>query len=119
MRVVVTGGRGFLNEEVVDRELSRLVVQAQKLGKKIVFINGGAPGLDRLVETWCLRQGVPCITMFAPWDSHLKKSAGPVRNQWMIDYGLPTYGVVFPGGKGTADMHQRLNNCKINHHVVA
>lgn len=117
MRVVVTGGREYADAATVDREMQKIMRSAN--GRKIVFINGGAPGLDTLVKDWCAEHGVPCITMFAPWKSHYAKRAGTVRNQWMIDFGLPTYGVVFPGGRGTADMHQRLKDCKINHHVVA
>ena len=117
MRVVVTGGRDYDDEETVDRELQKVMRSAN--GKKVVFIAGGARGLDTLVEDWCLDHGVPCIVMNAPWNSHYKKRAGPVRNQWMIDFGLPTYGIVFPGGRGTADMHQRIKAAGINHHVVA
>ncbi len=117
MRVVVTGGRDYADSSTVDAEMQRVMLSAD--GRKIVFINGGAPGLDTLVKTWCEDRGIPCITMFAPWRSHYAKRSGSVRNQWMIDFGLPTYGVVFPGGRGTADMHQRLKDCKINYHVVA
>jgi hypothetical protein len=117
MRVVVTGGRDYTDTETVDREMQRVMRSAN--GRMVVFINGGAPGLDSLVRAWCEEHGVPCITMFAPWKSHFGKRSGPVRNQWMIDYGLPTYGIVFPGGTGTADMHQRLKDSKINHHVVS
>lgn len=117
MRVVVTGGRDYTDAATVDREMQKVMRSAN--GRKIVFINGGARGLDTMVKEWCEERGIPCITMFAPWNSHYRKRAGPVRNQWMIDFGLPTYGIVFPGGTGTADMHQRLKDCKINHHVVA
>jgi hypothetical protein len=117
MRVVVTGGRDYNDAETVDRELQRVMRSAG--GRKIVFINGGAPGLDTLVRKWCEAHGVPCITMFAPWDSHYRNRAGPIRNQWMIDYAMPTYGLIFPGGRGTADMHERIKSSGINFHVIA
>lgn len=116
IRVVVTGGRGYNDVEAIDRELSRVVRSARE--RKIVIINGGAPGLDSLVEKWCLEKGVPCITMKAPWASHYGRRAGPIRNQWMIDFALPTYAIVFPGGNGTADMHARIKAAGISHHVV-
>lgn len=118
MRVVVTGGRDYNDEETVGRELQRMVQSADKQGKKIVFIAGGARGLDTLVEDWCLSKGVPCMVFRAPWNSHYGKRSGPVRNQWMIDYGMPTYGIVFPGGSGTADMLSRIKKAGINHHIV-
>lgn len=117
MRVVVTGGRDYDDEETVDRELQKVMRSAN--GKSVVFIAGGARGLDTLVEDWCLDQGVPCIVMKAPWNSHYGKRSGPVRNQWMINFGFPTYGIVFPGGQGTADMHRRIKAAGINYHVVA
>lgn len=117
IRIVVTGGRDYLREDVVDREMQRAMRSAN--GRKIVFIAGGARGLDTLVEDWCLAHGVPCIVINAPWKSRHGKRAGPVRNQWMIDFGLPTYAIVFPGGTGTADMHQRIKAAGINHHVVS
>lgn len=116
MRVVVTGGRDYVDEATVDRELTK-IVQSSK-GRDLVFINGGARGLDTLVMDWCEAHGIPCITMFAPWKSHYGKRSGPVRNQWMIDFCMPTYGIVFPGGRGTADMHARIKAAGINHHVV-
>lgn len=42
----------------------------------------------------------------ANWDFY-DKAAGPVRNQWMIDWAAPTYAVAFPGGNGTRDMAKR------------
>lgn len=116
MRVVVTGGREYDDEEAVDRELQKVVDSAR--GRRIVFIAGGARGLDTMVEDWCLARGIPCMVLRAPWNSHYGKRSGPVRNQWMIDFGLPTYGIVFPGGSGTADMHRRIKAAGINHHVV-
>lgn len=116
--VVVTGGRDYKDEATVDRELQRMVQSAEKQGKKIVFVAGGAPGLDTLVDNWCLDHGVPCMVLKAPWNSHYGRRSGPVRNQWMIDFGRPTYGIVFPGGTGTADMHKRIKAAGINHHVV-
>jgi hypothetical protein len=117
MRVVVTGGREYTDAATVDREMQKVMRSAN--GRKIVFINGGARGLDTLVKEWCEARGIPCITMFAPWKSHYEKRSGTIRNQWMIDFGLPTFALVFPGGRGTADMLQRLKDCKINYHVVA
>lgn len=104
MRIVVTGGRDYSDAEQVDRVMNKLVSKYEKP----LFINGGAPGLDTLVKDWCATHAVPCFTMFAPWGSKLRRAAGPVRNQWMIDYGNPDMGIVFPGGTGTADMHKKM-----------
>jgi hypothetical protein len=116
LRVVVTGGRDYSDTAAVDREMKRIVTRAN--GRPLVVINGGARGLDTLVKEWCEENGIPCITMFAPWKSHYGKRAGPIRNQWMIDFGKPHYGIVFPGGTGTEDMHKRLKKSLIQYHIV-
>ena len=40
-------------------------------------------------------------------------SAGPARNQRMLDEGKPDAGIAFPGGPGTADMTRRLKEAGI------
>jgi predicted Rossmann-fold nucleotide-binding protein len=117
MRVLVTGGRDYDDGTTVAAEM-RKFVKAAGGTDRLVVINGGAPGLDRLVMQWCEQMGVPCITMFAPWNSTYGRGAGPVRNQWMIDFCDPTYAVVFPGGRGTADMEKRIIEAGINFHRV-
>lgn len=117
MRVVVTGGRDYNDGRTVAAEMRKLV-KAAGGSECLVVINGGARGLDSLVKQWCEQMGVPCITMFAPWDSSYGRGAGPVRNQWMIDFCDPTYAVVFPGGRGTADMEKRIIAAGINFHKV-
>lgn len=117
MRVVVTGGRAYDDGRTVAAEMRKLVKAAGGT-ENLVIINGGARGLDTLVKSWCEQMGVPCITMFAPWNSSYGRGAGPVRNQWMLDYCDPTYAVVFPGGSGTEDMRKRIVAAGINFHVV-
>lgn len=117
MRVVVTGGRAYDDGRTVAAEMRKLVKAAGGT-ENLVIINGGARGLDTLVKSWCEQMGVPCITMFAPWNSSYGRGAGPVRNQWMLDYCDPTYAVVFPGGAGTEDMRKRIVAAGINFHVV-
>lgn len=118
LRVVVSGGRHYDDRATVAREMHKLLKRAGGTDR-LVVINGGAPGLDTLVRQWCEQMGVPCITMFAPWNSAYGNSAGVVRNQWMIDYCDPHYAVIFPGGTGTNDMRKRVVAARINFHLVA
>lgn len=103
-RVLVYGGRDFSDGKAVNTCLD---VLSYKFGMFVV-INGGARGADRLAREWGLRQGYPTITMDAPWQSHWGNRAGPVRNEWMLVHAQPTYAVEFPGGRGTADMRERV-----------
>lgn len=76
------------------------------LGPITKVIQGGAKGGDARGREWAEANHVPVKTFQAHWHE-LKKAAGPIRNQEMLDKGKPDYGVKFPGGKGTADMLHR------------
>jgi hypothetical protein len=69
-----------------------------------LVICGGASGYDSFAEEWAKRRGIACAVFKAPWDSPLGKSAGPVRNGWMLRYGQPDLVLAFEGGAGTANM---------------
>lgn len=68
--------------------------------------HGGARGADTLAGEWGKRKGLPVLRVDANWD-YYDKAAGPIRNQWMIDFAFPTYAVGFPGHTGTSDMAER------------
>lgn len=102
MRVLVCGGRDY-------RDVVRAFYVLDEYHKKhgiTVLIEGGAQGADRLGRQWALGKGLPVITMEANW-SFYGKSAGPVRNEWMMQLALPDVIIAFPGGSGTADMVKR------------
>jgi hypothetical protein len=96
--VVVTGGRTYSDY----RHVAAILDEERKRVGSIPFavVQGGAKGADRLAKLWCQNKGVPCFEVEAMWDK-LGRSAGHIRNSWMLDY-LPIYKVIaFPGGKGT------------------
>ena len=65
------------------------------------IISGMASGADTFAVEWAARFGFPLRAFPAEWDKH-GRSAGPIRNQRMLDEGKPDLVVAFPGGKGTA-----------------
>lgn len=99
MRVLVCGGRDFDQSKAVGRTLAGLD------GVSLI-ISGGAPGADRLAESWANHNKVPLCVFPANW-RFAGRAAGPLRNQAMIDHGKPDLVVAFPGGRGTADMVSR------------
>jgi predicted Rossmann-fold nucleotide-binding protein len=124
MRIVVTGGRNFDDERLVDRALSAV---HRKHGIDLL-IQGEAPGADTLCKRWAKAHGIPTSDMAADWDNIERPgavvrrrrdgklydaAAGGVRNQQMIDEGKPDAAVAFPGGRGTADMVARLRRHSI------
>lgn len=104
MRVIVCGGRSFLNDALVGTTLHRLNVTA--------IAEGGASGVDRVARQWARAVGIPVTTFPAEW-SRDGKAAGPIRNQRMLDEFKPDAVVAFPGGRGTADMVRRARRRNI------
>lgn len=119
MRLVVTGGRDYSDAQRAFAALDDLHARRPIS----VLIEGEADGLDKRARVWAVRRGVAVEPYPAPWDdiNHPEAmvrrrrdgklydaNAGPRRNQQMIDEGRPDYGLVFPGGTGTADMRRRL-----------
>lgn len=106
MRVLVCGGRDYVQEWNIFQALEELW---EANDYRLVVIEGGARGADTAAalwaETWNDR-GVLHLQFRANWREH-GKSAGPRRNQMMLDEGKPNLVLAFPGGAGTADMVRR------------
>lgn len=68
-----------------------------------LLIAGGAAGADSLAADWAAYRNVKAQIFRADWENE-GRSAGPKRNQRMIDEGKPHMVIAFPGGRGTADM---------------
>lgn len=104
LRVLVTGGRKFHNQRVVDAALDD--VFALHNGK-LTVIHGGASGADACAHAWVFAQRargahVGFDVYRANWRLY-GTAAGPIRNRRMIREGQPDLCVAFPGGDGTAD----------------
>lgn len=99
VKVLVCGARGFDDRKLLGRTLAQL----HEAAPIALVISGGAPGADRLAESWANHRHIPLCVFPANWH-HEGKSAGPKRNQRMLDFGRPDLVVAFPGGPGTADM---------------
>lgn len=102
MRVLVCGGRNYMDQAHVERTLQNL----HERSPITEIIHGGAFGADTWAMTWGHSAYVPVWAYNADWKSH-GRAAGPIRNQRMIDEAHPDLVVAFPGGKGTADMVRR------------
>lgn len=100
MRVLVCGGRDYQDYNYVKTVLSALQVTR---GQFTVMIHGDATGADALADRYARRHLIPVLAFAADWDTH-GRSAGPIRNQYMLEAAKPDLVVVFPGGKGTAGM---------------
>jgi hypothetical protein len=113
-RVLICGSRDFADRAMMFRELDF----AHTSTPISVIIHGaqgcdlpGRPsrkqiGADRFADEWAVTHGVEPLRFHANWDEQ-GLSAGPIRNQLMLDKGKPDVVFAFSGGRGTADMLRR------------
>lgn len=108
MRVLVCGGRDFLDRAFVIETLD-------KLHSEYAFsclIEGGAKGVDRFALEWAVLSGVETETYKAEWNKH-QKVAEIANNRIMLAEGKPDLVVAFLGGRGTQHMVSISENAGI------
>lgn len=125
MNIGVTGGRFYGNAAKVFRTFDLLRVTVPRL------VYGGASGADECARLWAESHNAWKTERFeADWErecdnccthgprrrrrdgSTFCPSAGPIRNQAMVDYGLDLL-VAFPGNNGTMDMIRRAKAAEV------
>ena len=114
MRVIVCGGRDFADRTGLYAALDRF----RSLHGITCVIQGAAPGADTLAYDWAADRRVMVINEPAMRKKY-GKSAGPKRNQHMIDAHKPNAVIAFPGDVGTADMIKRAKAAGIPVYVPA
>lgn len=108
MKVLVTGGRKFRKTEVVYGVLDHVHARV----KITRLVHGDADGTDTLADTWADERRVDVEVYPADWDRH-GPAAGPIRNSLMLKMSKPDLAVVFPGERGTNDMHAKARAAKV------
>jgi hypothetical protein len=110
-KILAFGSRTYDDYKQVQYKL-REIADTYYYGEDIILINGGAVGADNLAAKAAKTFGWQVVTERANWGLY-GKSAGPIRNQKMIEkYGVDM-GVGFEDGtmqtgSGTLDMQNRL-----------
>jgi hypothetical protein len=105
VKLLVSGGRNYADAAKLNAALDKFM---SIYGRPEKLIVGDARGADTLARLWAQRNGIPVEVYKADWDKY-GKSAGPIRNQRMVNEGHPDRALLFAGGKGTGDMAERLN----------
>lgn len=111
--IIVCGGREYQDANVVDMALDSAYIEFGSLH----IIQGGAKGADLLAKQWAIRRNQQVTTVPADWTTH-GRSAGPIRNQIMLDRFKPDLVIAFPGGRGTFDMVTRARKADVPVRVV-
>lgn len=113
--VLVCGGRDYSDRAQLEQELHNLIWGRGRFAgqpKPTKLIHGNARGADTMAGQFWLLTGLPCQAFTAQWAKH-GPSAGPKRNQKMLDEGRPSLVIAFPGGAGTADMIDRATKAGV------
>jgi len=125
LRVLVCGGRDYRDLEKVrevldgihaERGIALIIEGGQRTYERARDHDSLVGGADGLAWRWAKCRGVPCVTEAANWrrrDGSIDYGAGPARNTLMLERHRPDVGVVFPGGRGTADMRGKLAAAKV------
>lgn len=111
LTLIVTGGRDWRDSGYVFRVLTQI---DEKEGIAEI-VEGGATGVDSYARNWARQNKVPHRTFEANWKTH-GLAAGPIRNEQMANYALGKdfrKCVVFPGGRGTANMRKNAEKLGI------
>ena len=100
MKILVCGSRDWNDYPTLVREVEK--------HNPTKIIHGDAPGADQLAWDVARQLELPCRAYPAQWTKY-GRSAGPKRNQHMLDEEKPDLVLAFPlpQSKGTWDMVRR------------
>lgn len=110
-RVLVCGGREYDEWECFANTMFEFF-HPRVTGKELVVIHGDAKGADFMARIWAIDNKVKELRFTSDWKTHGKK-AGSLRNQLMLEEGMPDIVLAFPGGVGTADMVRRAKRAGV------
>lgn len=109
MRVLICGDRNWT-------DYKRIYKEVQKLSDDDLVIHGAAQGADTLGSLAARRRGLMVQAFPAQWERY-GRSAGPIRNQQMLDEGKPDVVWAFHPNidvsRGTADMIARARKAGV------
>lgn len=100
MKAIIAGGRDFIPNQ---NHYDWLVGKLKKYNVTTVF-SGACRGADSFGASTACDLHIGVCEYFAQWSIHGTK-AGPLRNEAMAKHA--DICILFPGGKGTADMKRR------------
>lgn len=117
MKVIICGDRHWNNFDSIIDVVKRLKA---KYGD-ITIIQGECEGADLLAKRAAVACGVPVKGYPADWKKY-GKSAGPLRNQQMLDKEKPDMVIAFhpdiENSKGTKDMIKRARGQSIKTYII-
>lgn len=116
--VLICGSRTWTEADPINA-----ILEAYRMSTAdLTVLHGAAKGADSLAGFWGHRNADEVAEYPARWDTH-GRSAGPMRNQEMLDKGQPDVVWAFidkplSESKGTADMVRRASKAGVPTYVV-
>lgn len=104
--LLITGSRDWVNKDKIRSAIWDIL----DIDSSIILVHGGCPtGADQIASEVAEELEIPVIEVPADWATY-GRSAGPIRNQEMIDKYPPKYALAFPlpQSKGTIDCIRRI-----------
>ena len=111
--MLICGDRNWQKRGIIRRILLQT--------KPSCVIQGEARGADTIAKQEAMNFGIPVMGFPAQWDYYGRK-AGPIRNSWMLEFGMPDRVIAFhadiENSKGTKDMVTRAGKAGIPTSVI-
>lgn len=111
MNILICGDRNYTDFGEIGHFLQSLLLEFKP--NEVTVIEGGCTGADSIAGFAAKGLGMNVIEEKADWNKY-GKSAGPIRNQLMLDKYKPNLIVAFHNdlehSKGTKDMVERAKN---------
>jgi hypothetical protein len=102
LKVIIAGGRGFSDFELLTDSLDRILSKAFKARDEVRIISGTAQGADRMGEQYAVDHHLEVDRYPADWDRY-GRSAGYKRNVQMAK--VATHLVAFWDGQSRGTKH--------------
>lgn len=116
MRILVCGSRDWDDFEMILLKLKEAGGESAGDMPDVIVIDGAARGADSLANRAAIQLRYGTLRFPANWEKH-GKTAGPIRNQEMLDKGKPDLVLAFSNhfetSRGTADMIRRATKAGI------
>lgn len=130
MRVLICGDRDWKDVEFIRYWIERLKENHEEVHHALqdypggfdplVILEGEARGADRIAREQAELLGIQVDRYPAFWNKY-GKSAGPIRNQQMIEEGMPDVIMAFhddiENSKGTKDMLKRAKRAGLRYRL--
>lgn len=114
MVILVCGSRDWTDKEVIRQKL-------MSINSISLLVHGACRGADLLAADVAQELNIPAKAYPAQWDIY-GLSAGPRRNQQMLDYEKPELVIAFHeninSSKGTKDMVNRASKVGVRVEVI-